>query len=552
MHRIELADCCVDLDGVLCVDPADDENDDGPRYARFLQNARPLIIPSYPIGHIVTSRLQKYRLETEEWLRDHGVVFGQLHMLDFPSAEIRRRLRPHARFKASVYMSQRATHLFIESEPNQAAEIAQISGKPVLCYGTQQLLLPGFSWSTIRATGALESQQVLRSDFPSRQALDPELTLVSVSVSSAAGWAGASQAGRTALQFATTVILARLLAPGDYGLMAMALAISALGAVFRDLGTGTAIIQRTGLDDRVINGIFRLNLALGLALSILCIAGAGPFAQLLGEPRLAAVLVLMSPIFLVSSVGVVPQALLERESRFKDLAGIELAAAALAASVAVAAAALGLGLYALVAQTLTTITASSVLLFLRSRWRPRRGGSISDVRPLLTFSSNLFTFNSLNYVHRNADAFLVGRFLGAVDLGFYSVGYKVVLFPLQNFTFVLARVLLPAYSRQQSNPAEVSRHYLHSLGSITFISAPLMALIWAVREPFVEALLGPQWLRAAGVIAWLAPVGLLQSMVSTSGSVLSAFGRTDLLRNLGLAGVPDARRLVRSRPAVGH
>jgi len=155
MHRIELADCCVDLDGVLCVDPADDENDDGPRYARFLQNARPLIIPSYPIGHIVTSRLQKYRLETEEWLRDHGVVFGQLHMLDFPSAEIRRRLRPHARFKASVYMSQRATHLFIESEPNQAAEIAQISGKPVLCYGTQQLLLPGFSWSTIRATGAL-------------------------------------------------------------------------------------------------------------------------------------------------------------------------------------------------------------------------------------------------------------------------------------------------------------------------------------------------------------------------------------------------------------
>jgi len=361
---------------------------------------------------------------------------------------------------------------------------------------------------------------------------------VSVSVSSAAGWAGASQAGRTALQFATTVILARLLAPGDYGLMAMALAIAALGAVFRDLGTGTAIIQRTGLDDRLINGIFRLNLALGLALSILCIAGAGPFAQLLGEPRLAAVLVLMSPIFLVSSVGVVPQALLERESRFKDLAGIELAAAALAASVAVAAAALGLGLYALVAQTLTTITASSVLLFLRSRWRPRRGGSISDVRPLLTFSSNLFTFNSLNYVHRNADAFLVGRFLGAVDLGFYSVGYKVVLFPLQNFTFVLARVLLPAYSRQQSNPAEVSRHYLHSLGSITFISAPLMALIWAVREPFVEALLGPQWLRAAGVIAWLAPVGLLQSMVSTSGSVLSAFGRTDLLRNLGLAGVP--------------
>lgn len=145
-HRNELAECCVDIDGVLCRDPAHEENDDGPRYLRFLESATPMARPTYRIGHLVTSRLEKYREPTVQWLNAHGIQFEHLHMLDLPSAEERRRLGCHAQFKARVYRSLDAATLFIESEPSQALEIARLSGKPVLDYTSQRLAEP--VWNT--------------------------------------------------------------------------------------------------------------------------------------------------------------------------------------------------------------------------------------------------------------------------------------------------------------------------------------------------------------------------------------------------------------------
>ena len=156
-HRNELAHCCVDIDGVLCNDPTHEENDDGARYLRFLENATPLARPTYRIGHLVTSRLEKYREPTERWLNAHNIQFEHLHMLDLPSAAERRRLGCHAQFKASVYRSLGTSTLFIESEPNQAMEIARLSGKPVLDYTSQRLAEPVLNaamvsaqWSNLR------------------------------------------------------------------------------------------------------------------------------------------------------------------------------------------------------------------------------------------------------------------------------------------------------------------------------------------------------------------------------------------------------------------
>lgn len=152
-HRWEAERYCVDIDGVLCMDPTVDQNDDGPRYESFLLNAVPLARPSYPIGHLVTSRLERYREHTESWLRDNGVQFNHLHMLDLPSAAERRRLGVHSSFKAAIYSSLLETNLFIESESAQAAEIAQIAGKPVLDYGRQSLVRPGVGIGLVREQG---------------------------------------------------------------------------------------------------------------------------------------------------------------------------------------------------------------------------------------------------------------------------------------------------------------------------------------------------------------------------------------------------------------
>jgi uncharacterized HAD superfamily protein len=139
-HILEMS--CVDMDGVLCHDPLDEDNDDGDRYLRFLENARPFFVPNYPIGHIVTSRLESFRGATESWLKQHGVVYGQLIMLNYSDAAARRYLNVHSAHKAVVYRKTGAK-LFIESDIRQAVEIAHFSRKHVLCIESMQLISPG-------------------------------------------------------------------------------------------------------------------------------------------------------------------------------------------------------------------------------------------------------------------------------------------------------------------------------------------------------------------------------------------------------------------------
>jgi hypothetical protein len=141
MHHPVLESACVDIDGVLCVDPTPAENDDGAAYRRFLLTAAPLFLPSRRIGTLVTSRLEKYRAETEQWLARHGIAYDRLEMMDLPDAALRRQLGNHGVFKAGCYRAGDAV-LFIESDRGQAIEIAQISGKPVLWIGGPCLIDP--------------------------------------------------------------------------------------------------------------------------------------------------------------------------------------------------------------------------------------------------------------------------------------------------------------------------------------------------------------------------------------------------------------------------
>lgn len=142
MHHNMLARCCVDIDGVLCADPSERENDDGEEYLRFLLNAAPMHTPTRRIGWLVTSRLTKYRAQTEAWLKKRGIEYGELVMLDLPSREARLRAGSHAAFKAETYAKKSGALLFIESEREQAREICDRAGKPVLSIGSQELFTP--------------------------------------------------------------------------------------------------------------------------------------------------------------------------------------------------------------------------------------------------------------------------------------------------------------------------------------------------------------------------------------------------------------------------
>jgi orotate phosphoribosyltransferase len=142
MHHPCLSDSCMDIDGVLCRDPRADENDDGARYAVFLRDVSPRLVPSVEVGHLVTSRLERYRPETEAWLSRVGIRYRQLHMHPAATGAERRALGDHAQFKASVCRKVGAP-LFVESELSQALVIAEAAAVPVYCTDARRMVYPG-------------------------------------------------------------------------------------------------------------------------------------------------------------------------------------------------------------------------------------------------------------------------------------------------------------------------------------------------------------------------------------------------------------------------
>jgi orotate phosphoribosyltransferase len=163
MHHGELSEFCVDIDGVLCVDPTDEENDDGKNYENFLSNAAPLIIPTKRIGALVTCRLEKYRNLTKEWLTRHGVKYDKLYMLDLPNKKARLAANCHAKYKARIYKDLGAS-FFIESSLGQAVDIAKFSGKQVLCMETGEMITPGNAAAILQSTVSLPKR--LRRKLP--------------------------------------------------------------------------------------------------------------------------------------------------------------------------------------------------------------------------------------------------------------------------------------------------------------------------------------------------------------------------------------------------
>lgn len=357
-----------------------------------------------------------------------------------------------------------------------------------------------------------------------------------MSATSNARWVSMSQAAKTLCQLLGITALSRLLAPMDFGLMAMALVVTNLAMLIRDMGTAAALIHKSKLTDATVSTVFWFNISVGLSLALVLLLGAPLIAMSMRTPPLMQVLYALAIVFPIGSAGAVHQALMERESRFKQLAFIEISAAIAGLIVAIVTALMGWGVYSLVMQSITMATISATQLWMRSNWRPQWLWSSTELAGLWSFSGNLSAFNFINYFSRNADSMIIGRFLGPGPLGFYSLAYRVMLFPLQTMTLVASRALFPVLSRKQDNLPEVAALYLKSVAMIAYITAPLMVGLFVLREPFVAAVFGPNWMPTADVIAWLAPVGFIQSIISTTGVVFMARGRTDLMLRMGVLG----------------
>lgn len=342
-------------------------------------------------------------------------------------------------------------------------------------------------------------------------------------------WSLLSQLIKTGSQTLSLIILARLLPASDFGLIAMASVITGFTFLFRDFGTVAAVIRSPNLTPRLLNSVFWFNIAVGLGLAAILIMLSPLVAWFFSEPRLRNVIWCLALVFPLGAPSLVHQALLERASNFKPVALIESLAALLGLCSAVWFAWSGWGVYSLVIQMIILATVTTVGLWLFSPWQPRKICSLTEIKGIWGFSANLVGVNTLNYFVRNVDNILVGRFLGASDLGYYSMAYRLLLWPLQNISSVIGRALFPVFSRMQADRGKLGTAYLRITAAITLVSAPLMCGLFVLREPFIVTLLGSEWLTVADLLKWLAPVGLYQAIFTTVGILYLTTGETRIM-----------------------
>jgi O-antigen/teichoic acid export membrane protein len=341
-------------------------------------------------------------------------------------------------------------------------------------------------------------------------------------------WSGASQAGKLISQFIITVILARLLSPSDFGLLAMATVFLNFGMIFSEMGIGSALIQKQDTHDRHYYSAFWLNIIVGIALTFIFIAVSPLIAWFYKKPELQLILTVISVNYFISSFVVIQQTILTKEMDFRSLAIRDIFAVILSGVIGIYLAYHGFGVWSLIFQSIAFTFFNAVLLWGLSSWRPKFQFAMTDIKDIFNFSSNMAGFNILNYFARNLDQLLIGKFLGAQLLGYYSLAYKLMLYPLQNISWVVTKVMFPAFSRIQEDLMKVRQVYLKMIKSIAAITFPLMFGLFAIAPEFISLLYGPKWSPVSHLIRILCFAGIVQSILTTGGSIYQSQGRPDI------------------------
>lgn len=348
------------------------------------------------------------------------------------------------------------------------------------------------------------------------------------------GWTAVAQTGRQVSQFVVSVILARLLTPEDFGLVAMIVVFTGFATLFGEMGFSAALVQRQKPEERHYSSIFWLSLLAGLVLAGVVVAVAPAVAKFYDEARLTSLTVLLALNFPISSLSLVQRAVLMRAMAFRRLTLVDVVAVASGGALAIALAKMGYGVWSLVWQMLAVSSITAAVLWWVAGWRPALLFDRSGVADLLPFSSNLLGSNIFTYWARNSDNMLVGRFIGSEGLGIYARGYSTMLLPLSQITSVLTRVMFPALSRIQDDKPRVKRIYLRAVAMIALVTFPMMMGLLVVADHFVGAIYGPRWTGVTGPLRILCVVGMIQSIVSTVGWIYQSQGRTDLMFKWGL------------------
>lgn len=320
------------------------------------------------------------------------------------------------------------------------------------------------------------------------------------------------QLARVLIQVAGIVVLARLLSPEDYGLLAMVVAIVGVGEIFRDFGLSSAAIQAPTISKGQRSNLFWLNSGIGFTLAILTIVLAQPIALLYGEPRLAGICLVLSSTFLLNGIATQHKADITRQLKFRKLALIEVIAPAIGLAVGLVSAVVGFGYWSLVLQQVAIPLVAAILFLQAGRWVPQWYDKSESIRGFMKFGVNLLGAQMLTYASRNADSVVIGMRFGPASLGLYDRAFQMIALPLNQLNAPASKVALPILSRLDEDATRYSSFLLRGQSVMINMITPLLAFGASVAPAAVTIVLGAQWTESASLFQLLALGGIAQAL----------------------------------------
>lgn len=343
-------------------------------------------------------------------------------------------------------------------------------------------------------------------------------------------WTTTSTAITTTLQFIQLAVLARLLSPEAFGLMAMIMVVLGLGQAYADMGISNAIIHRQDTTGEQLSSLYWLNIIAGVIVFILLLISTPLVVLFYGEPRLTELMPWAALVFIVTPLGQQFQILLQKELQFRILSIIELTAVIVGTTVAIVTAMMGQGVFSIIwGQLGKTLIKTLMLVGIGwKKWPPKLRFKYTDLHGYIGFGLYQMGEKSINYFIDKMDQIIVGALVGAQALGYYNLAFNLVIQPISKINPIITRVAFPLFAKVQSDNDRLKRGYLSILKLLSIVNFPLLFGLAVVAPTLVPLLFGEQWQPAIILIQILSFVALLRSNGNPIGSLYLAKGRADL------------------------
>lgn len=338
-------------------------------------------------------------------------------------------------------------------------------------------------------------------------------------------WTVGTQIARFCFQLGSTVVLARYLLPEDFGVVALVLVLANFAGMLKDIGIARAVVRSSNISRYEASNLFWIGIFCGVAIATILWLLSDIIAGYFARNELIVLTKVFGIFIFIQCIGVLHRALAVRHMKFRELSIIDTLSPFFGALVGIFAAILGWGYWALVWQYGVAYIFSLIGCWLVIRWKPSLPRYNVSVVGYLKFGGSLSVFDVVNYVSRNFDNILIGRFLGADALGLYSKAYQLLALPMSQINQPICNVLIPVLSRLRDDQHRFTDFYMMGVSVAISITFPLICLCWLCSDDIIFIILGQAWMQASPVFSVLIPAVCVGALNIATTLIYQVLGR---------------------------